>query len=384
MRVHIVFPALVLIFSLCGISSTLFGEMLNPTGQTFQHNPVPQTATLESKRHKLYLKLNADGKFLTRDGFKYLIPVKNFEPFTHFGRPNYTIDSFGAGGKLTLGWRIDDESAVEWYFQGTKVENEKRRTLDADVDDLDGIVYDIPLIDARNFSSLFGSSQALVIGGSPNVNTKLEYDSWYIDTFVGYNRSLLRTSDTRFGIVGGPAYAHFNQDFDHTVSSLQPILNVQAKGRLKEDIDDDLLGIKVGVNLSHRITNNFQITGSVFGGGYYRWSKLEAHQTLTNMLIPFNLIGSLVPNVTASKDDHDYQLVPRFESDLEIDYRLSDQWKLGLSGGIDIWGNMSNVQNPKLATFKTPEATVINGPVRIDGNDTLIEYRVGLAITFRH
>jgi hypothetical protein len=384
MRVCAVFLALILIFSLCSTPSTLFGQASNPAGQTFQYNPVPQTAALESKKHKLYLKLDGDGKFLTRDGFKYLIPTRNFEPFTIFRRPNYTIDSFGAGGKFTLGWQIDDKSAVEWYFQGTTVENDKRRTLDADVDDTDGIVYDVPVIDARNFFNLFGITQTLLIAGSPNVHTKLEYDSWYVDTFVGYNRSLLNTSETQLNVVGGPAYAHFNQEFVHSLSSFQPIFEVPASGRLKEDIDDDLVGIKVGVSLSHNITRKFQITGSIFGGGYYRWSKLEADQTLTNAVLPFTLIGSVIPEVSASKDDHDYQLVPRFESNLEISYRLSDQWKLGLSGGVDIWGNMSNVQNPKIAGPSTAASTVLNGPVRIDDDDTLIEYRAGVYISFRH
>ena len=384
MRVCAVFPMLILSFFLCSIPSTLFGQASNPAGQTFQHNPVPQTATLESKKHKLYFKLNADGKFLTRDGFKYLIPTRNFEPFTDFGRPNYTIDSFGAGGKLTLGWRIDDKSAVEWYFQGTKVSNDKRRTLDTNVDDRDGIVYDVPVIDARNFFNSFGITQTLLITGSPNVSTKLEYDSWYVDTFVGYNRSLLNATETQLNVVGGPAYAHFNQEFDHRLSSFQSIFEVPASGRLKEDLDDDLAGIKVGVSLSHGITKKFQITGSIFGGGYYRWSKLEADQTLINAIIPFTVIDSVIPEVSASKEDHDYQLVPRFEGELEISYRLSDQWKLGLSGGIDIWGNMSNVQNPKIAGLSTAASTLLNGPVHIDDDDTLIEYRAGIDISFRH
>ncbi len=384
MRTCAVFPTLIFVFSLCSIPSALFGQVPSPTDQTFQHNPVPQTATLESKKHKLYLKLSGDGKFLTRDGFKYLIPTRNFEPFTDFRRPNYTIDSFGAGGKLTLGWQIDDKSSVEWYFQGTKVSNNKRRTLDTDVDDTDGIVYDIPIIDARNFFNLFGVTQTLLIAGSPNVHTKLEYNSWYVDTFVGYNRSLLNTSETQLDVVGGPAYAHFNQEFDYSLNSFQPIFEVPASGRLKEDLDDDLVGIKVGVSLSHGITRKFQITGSIFGGGYYRWSKLEADQTLINAVLPFTLIDSVIPEVSAYKDDHDYQLVPRFEGELEISYKLSDQWKLGLSGGVDIWGNMSNVQNPKIAGPSTAASTVLNGPVHIDDDDTLIEYRAGVDISFRH
>jgi hypothetical protein len=291
---------------------------------------------------------------------------------------SYTIDSFGGGGEFTLGWRMDEKSAVEWHFQGTKAGNVKRKPLSSFAAIFVPQVYNIPVIDGQ---SLGFRQQALSWQGGSNFRSKLEYDTWYIDTFAALSLLSLKTNDTKVNLVGGPAYAHFDQDFNFGMTAINAQNSLPGSTDLEENISDNLVGLKVGFRLSHKITKKFLVTSSIFGGGYYRWSKLDADQTLTNMNIPF---ADASTSLTASVDDRDNKLVPRFEGNLDISYMLSGQWGLGLSGGVGVWANMSKVENPEVVGVSTAAGTFINKPVHLGDDDTLIDYRAGLAITFRH
>ncbi|MDP6584896.1 MAG: hypothetical protein QF535_09585, partial [Anaerolineales bacterium] len=134
--------------------------------------------------------------------------------------------------------------------------------------------------------------------------------------------------------------------------------------------------------LSSNVNRRFQVEGSVFGGAYYRKSKLEADQALLSANIPFT---GTTTTVFASVNDRNSRFVPRVESNLKVKYKINGRWNLSLFSGVDVWWNMSNVNNPEPASGRLVNTgTPIDRPVHIGNDDRLIEYHAGLAIAFRH
>lgn len=380
------FLALITILFFCSLSCPVYGvDLKSPGGATPQHNPASAQGTaFRLEKDRWYFGVGGGGRFQTRDSFKYIIPTHEEFPWvqsTISNRTPYSIDSFGGGGSLLVGRQMDEDTAIEFSLGGTAVSYSKKRTLTTNVSGTVQDSYVVPVIDGQTFVN----QQVLLFNGrpnnTPNLATKLEYDSWYLDTFLGLNRSMLKKTDTELHGVIGPAYAHFYQDFEHTITGTSFSNGLPVSSDLDEDITDDLFGLKAGFRLSHNITKKFKIAGSLFGGGYYRTSDLDAKQTLTNVRVPW--AGTNI-NVSASKDDDDDQFVPRGEADLKIGYMPAEGWEIALSSGIDVWGNMSNVDNPEIAGSYASTGTSINKPVHIDDDDTFIEYRMGLWVSFSH
>ncbi len=243
-----------------------------------------------------------------------------------------------------------------------------------------GKIYIVPVIDGQSFES---NDQLLVLP-SNQFRTKLDYESWYVDTFLGLNRTVLKKTNTELHAIVGLSYAHFEQDFEHEITGTNTFTLSPARNDLDEDLRDDLFGLKGGVRMCRRVTRKFQIEGSVFGGGYYRKSKLDADQTLIDV---FAVSGGVIRDINASVNDRDSHFVPMSEGTLKVKYKISDQWDLAFSSSVSAWWRMSNMNNPKPMSGGI---NLISGGNRIDrvvhigDDDRLIDYHLGLAITFRH
>ena len=173
----------------------------------------------------------------------------------------------------------------------------------------------------------------------------------------------------------------FEQDFEHEITGINADNGLLNSSDLDEDLRDNLFGLKGGLRMSHRVTKRFQIEGTVFGGAYYRKSKLDADQTLTNMN-PFFYVDYI--DASVSVNDRDSHFVPRAECELKVKYKINDRWDLAFSSGIGAWWHMSRVNNPENGSGNFAAGIQIDKPVHIGDNDRLMEYSAGLAITFRH
>lgn len=336
----------------------------------------------ELKYGKMSFTLESSGKFLSRrDNFGYVYNAQNASPSSYTGRERPNYDSLGGGGKIVVDYNINDKDSIEFSFQGASAGSDSTRRI---VADLNGSLPVVPVIDGRSF----GTNQHFLsfVGnpdGTPNIRVKFEYETWYVDTFLGLNRTMYKKDNTELHGIVGLSYAHFEQDFKHKMTGEIPfIFPVFNHSILGENIRDNLFGLKGGIRLSSNITRKFQVEGAVFGGAYYRKSKLEADQELIHAGIPFTLVTT---NVFASVNDRDSHFVPRAEGNLKVKYKINERWNLAFSSGVGSWWHMSNVNNPEPASGNLSNTgTPIDRPVHIGGNDRLIEYHAGLAITFRH
>jgi hypothetical protein len=355
--------------------------------ETLQQIPISQTDPIELKYGKMSFTLESSAKFLSRrDDFGYLIAADASTAASPIiGRPRTNYDSLGGGGKLTVNRLLDDRSSLEFSFQGASVSSERTSRIRSITG---GILHGVPVIDGQSFrgNPFSPSHQVLLITGTPgntrSLRTILEYESWYVDTFLGLNHALLKKANTELHGIVGLAYAHFEQDFEHKITGTEEINDSPTSSDLNEDLRDDLFGLKGGLRLNHKITKRFQIESSVFGGAYYRKSKLDADQTLINVAIP-SVIGGVI-DAYASVNDYDSHFVPRAEGNLKIKYKINDRWDLALFSGVGAWWRMSKVNNPENRTGNFASTVTIDRPVHIGDNGRLMEYHVGLAISFRH
>lgn len=290
------------------------------------------------------------------------------------------MTALGVAVRLWFDYNINDKDSIEFSFQGASAGSDSTRRI---VADLNGSLPVVPVIDGRSF----GTNQHFLsfVGnpdGTPNIRVKFEYETWYVDTFLGLNRTMYKKDNTELHGIVGLSYAHFEQDFKHTMTGEIPFFfPVFNNSSLEENIRDNLFGLKGGLRLSSNVTRRFQVEGAVFGGAYYRKSKLEADQALILAGIPF----AGITNVFASVNDRDSHFVPRAEGNLKVKYKINDRWDLAFSSGVDAWWRMSNVNNPEPASGNVAATgTPIDRPVHIGDNDRLMEYHVGLAISFRH
>ena len=338
--------------------------------------------TTELKYGKMSFTLESSGKFLSRrDNFGYVYFAQNALPSPYTGRERPNYDSLGGGGKIVVDYSINDKDSIEFSFQGASAGSDSTRWI---VSDTNGSFPVVPVIDGRSF----GTNQHLLFfkgnpTGTPNIRVKFEYETWYVDTFLGLNRTMYKKDNTKLHGIVGLSYAHFEQDFKHKMTGQIPFFfPVFNHSILLENIRDNLFGLKGGLRLNRNISRRFQVEGSVFGGAYYRKSKLEADQALIAAGIPFALP---ITDVFASVNDRDSHFVPKAESNLKVKYKINDRWNLSFSSGVDAWWNMSNVNNPEPASGNMVNTgSPIDRPVHIGNDDRLIEYHAGLAIAFRH
>jgi hypothetical protein len=370
------YHVLLIVVILIGSVTAMAGD------ENLRQIPISQTGPIELKYGKMSFTLGSSGKFLSRrDGFGYIFYNRNAAPsiWTNRERPNY--DSFGGGAEITVGYTIDDKNSIEFSFQGASTGSDSSRAIMSDTNGSDPFV---PVIDGQSFGP---NQQMLMLSGAPDgtpsISTKLEYDTWYVDTFLGLNRVMLKKTNTELHGIVGLAYAHFEQDFKHTITGTSLTNGLINSSDLDENLRDNLFGLKGGLRLNRRVTKRFQIEGTVFGGAYYRKSKLDADQRLIFAYIPFT--GGTLTNVSASVNDRDSHFAPRAEGNLKVKYKINDRWDLAFSSGVSGWWGMSKVNNPEPASG---ELLATDNPIdkitHIGNDDRLIEYNVGLAITFRH
>ncbi len=334
--------------------------------------------TTELKLGKMSIILESSARFLSRNNnFSYAHMSQNLAPFAYTDREQLNYDSLGFGKKILIDYNINDYDSIEFSFQGATASSDSTRRL---TNDTNGSIPSVPVIDGQSFGT---NQHDLVISGTPsgipNVSVNLEYDTWYVDTFLGLNRTITKNDNVELHGIAGLALAHFEQNFKHTMAGAD-LLGSLSSSDLDEELTDNLFGLKGGLRLCRRVTRNFYVEGSVFGGAYYRRSKLDADQTLINVGVPF---GGRT-DAFASVDDRDGDFVPRTEGSLKAKYKINDRWDLSFSSGVDAWWNMSNVNNPKLPSHSRTTGTPIDQITHIGDNDRLIEYHAGLAITFRN
>ena len=288
-----------------------------------------------------------------------------------------------------IGYPINDKYSIEFSLQGASASSERTSQL---LSNTGGVIHTVPVIDGQSFGHIFqgnpvkSDQQVLFIIGSPDANrnlrTKLDYETWYVDTFLGLDRTVLKKTNTELHGIVGLAYAHFDQDFEHEITGTHILNGIHSSSVLDEDLRDNLFGVKGGLRLNCRVTKRFQIEGSVLGGAYYRKSKLEAGQTLKNLLI-----GGQVGGVyySAFVNDHDSHFVRRAEGNLKVKYKINDRWGLSFSSGVDAWWRMSKVNNPMSGSSNfTGTSAPIDRRVHIGDDDRLMDYHASFAITLRH
>ncbi|MCP4269349.1 MAG: hypothetical protein GY777_27895 [Candidatus Brocadiaceae bacterium] len=345
--------------------------------QTLQQTPSLQTDTIELKYGKMSFTLESGANFLSRrDSFGYVFSFASTggTPVTGGQRINY--DSLGGSGKFTIGYPIKDNLSLEFSFQGTSAGSERSGRL---VSVNGGGHFDgVPVIDGQRFDS---NDQLLLLYG--NYRTKLEYESWNIDTFIGLDRTALKKSNTELHTIVGMSYVHFEQDFEHEAIGTNTLASLPVSSDLDEDLRDNLFGLKGGLRLNSRVTRKIQIEGSVFGGAYYRKSKLDADQELINVSA---VSGGTIRDINASVNDRDNHFVPMTEGTLKVKYKINDRWNLAFSSGVNAWWNMSRVNNPRprSGNIDLTGNNFIDEPTHIDNDDRLMDYHIGLAIMFRH
>ncbi len=331
--------------------------------------------------------LDNSGKFLSRhDDFDYGIVFDSDNPSPVIDTLSSGYDSFGGGAGIVVDYHISDKTTIEFSFQGTSVSREKRGLLRKFRVVANSEALALPVIDGQFFGQNQDQQVALIDG---DLRFKFEYDSWYVDTFLGLDRSLLKKSNTELHVIAGLAYARFEQDFKHIITGIS-VQNVDGLGngisqsaKLDEDLRDNLFGLKGGLRLGYKVTKRFQFEGGVFSGVYYRSSKLDADQTMVNV----DLVNVDPFNVNANRTDRDSDFVHRVEGNLKLKFMVNSRWGLEFSSGVGTWWGMSKVNNPEGTTNESmnPLGPVpINRPVHIGDNDRLMEYSVGLAITFRN
>ncbi len=349
--------------------------------QTLRQVPILQPSdTRELKYGTMSFTLESGANFLSRrDDFGYVfsilaevLPPGLSSVGSHFPvieGPCTNYDSLGGGSEITVGYPINDKYSIEFSFQGASASSGRSSSL---VPTFPTLGYIVPVIDGQNIGV---NDDQLVSLSLLSGRTKLDYESWYVDTFLGLNRTVLKNTNTELQGIVGLAYAHFEQDFEHKMIGTGP-----SSSNLDEDLRDNLFGLKGGLRLSRRVTRKIQIEGSVFGGAYYRKSKLDADQELIN-------VSAIYRDINASVNDRNSHFVPMSEGILKVRYKINDQWDLAFSSGASAWWCMSNVNNPKpMSGF----VNIMSGGNRIDrvvhigDDDRLMDYHLGLAITFRH
>lgn len=364
------YPVLLIVVILIGSVTAMAGD------ETLQQTSISQTDPIELKYGKMSFTLESSAKFLSRrDDFSYGLIFLDDSPYPIIARPDTNYDSLGGGAGIMVAYPINDKYSIEFSFQGASVSSERTSSFNSG-----DLLLAYPLIDGQGFGA---DQQFLVPLTAGDLRTKLEYESWYIDTFLGLNRTVLKKTNTEIHGIVGIAYAHFEQDFEHEITGTDSFNGLPNRSDLDEDLRDNLFGLKGGLRLSHRVTKKFQIEGSIFGGVYYRKSKLDADQTLTNVLIGST---STLIDTSASVNDRDSHFVPRTECKIKVKYKINDRWDLAIFSGVGAWWHMSKVNNPEDVSGVMPVAgpALIDRPVHIGDNDRLMEYSAGLAITFRH
>ncbi len=301
------YPVLLIIVIFIGTVAVMAGD------QTLQQVPNLQpTDTIELKYGKMSFTLEGGANFLSRrDDFGYVFGFLGTPGFPIEG-PRTNYDSLGGGGEITVGYHINDKHSIEFSFQGASASSERSSSLVSTFPTLFttvGKIYIVPVIDGQSFES---NDQLLVLP-SNQFRTKLDYESWYVDTFLGLNRTVLKKTNTELHAIVGLSYAHFEQDFEHEITGTNTSTFSPARNDLDEDLRDDLFGLKGGVRMCRRVTRKFQIEGSVFGGGYYRKSKLDADQTLIDV---FAVSGGVIRDINASVNNRDSHFVPMSEGAL--------------------------------------------------------------------
>jgi len=359
--------------------------LLTHTVQVASYAGEIETRKEEARKYTFFssgnmsIMLESSGRFLSRDNnyFSYAHMSQSPSPYTFTDRERLNYDSHGFGQKILFNSNINDKDSIEFSFQGATASSEKTRRLKFDANTT---VPSVPVIDGQSFGP---SQQHLIIQGlgasGRYVNVKLEYDTWYVDTFLGLNRTMIKKDNTELHGIVGLAFAHFKQDFEHTMYGAD-VNGALSRSELDEELTDNLFGLKGGLRLCRRVTRNINVEGSVFGGAYHRRSKLDADQTLTNVWIPYTSAIS----ASASVNDRDNDFVPRTEVSLKATFSQTDRWDLSFTSGVDAWWSMSNVNNPKLPSRAGTTATLIDQITHIGDNDRLMEYHVGLAITFKY
>lgn len=368
------YPILLIIIILTGTVTAVARD------QILQQIPILQPAdTTETKYGKLSFTLESGGNFLSRrDSFGYVYSFSSIvgnDVLFEGQRINY--DSLGGSGKFTIGYPINDRLTLEFSFQGASAGSERSSRLESLGGG--GHFQVVPVIDGQSFES---NDQFLLINSK--FRTKLEYESWYVDTFLGLDRTVFKKTNTELHGIVGLSYAHFEQDFEHQVAGINTFISLPVRSDLDEDLRDNLFGLKGGFRMSRRVTKRFQIEGSVFGGAYCRKSKLDADQTLINVAA---VSGGLVRDINASVNDRDSHFVPMSEGTLKVKYKINDRWGLTFSSGASAWWCMSKVNNPEPRSGTvnlSSGGNQIDEPVHIGSSDRLIDYHAGFAITFRH
>ncbi len=352
--------------------------------QALRQLPVLQSAdTAELKYGKMSFTLESGANFFSRrDDFSYVFSYLGNTSLPVVEGPRTNYDSLGGGGEIAVDYSINEKYSIEFSFQGASASSERSSSLVSTFPTF-GKIYIMPVIDGQNFEL---NDQLLNLPDS-YFRTKLDYESWYVDTFLGLNRAVIKKANTElYGIVG-MAYAHFEQDFEHKVigtNAVSPPLLGISSSDLDEELWDNLYGLRGGFRLKRKITKRFYIEGSIFGGAYYRKSKLDADQKLINV---FAASGGINRNIKASENDRDDHFVPMSEGTFKVRYKINDQWDLAFSSSASAWWCMSNVNNPKPmfgGINLSSGGNRIDQVVHIGDNDRLMDYHLGLAITFRH
>ncbi|MCR4289377.1 MAG: hypothetical protein NUV86_03845 [Candidatus Scalindua sp.] len=190
--------------------------------------------------------LESSAKFLSRrDDFGYVISNDSSNAsFLHNGRPRTNYDSLGGGGKFTVSHLINDRSSLEFSFQGASVSSERTSRL---MSISGGILHQVPVIDGQSFGT---GHQMLLITGIPgntrSLRTILEYESWYIDTFLGLNHVLLKKANTALHGTVGLAYAHFEQDFEHKITGTEEVNELPTSPKISEVFLQEYLCSPIG------------------------------------------------------------------------------------------------------------------------------------------
>ncbi len=200
-----------------------------------------------------------------------------------------------------------------------------------------------------------GSGQINAMGPNPPTSLQnLHYSTDYRYRNIGvFFAGASKKSDSRLTVrpLVGAVYSSLDQDYKYSLQHGDGAGGFDTNS-VKEDVKGCYYGAELGSNFDYQLSQHFILTGMIAGQALHAQADFNGHQV--GIITPTGVVPTAaIKNVNNSISQFTYRAIAK----VGVNYNITDKPDsptVGVNVGVDQWGGMPEIVNPRGTTNARP------------------------------